>query len=132
MEFKRKKYNHQIINIAPLVDVVFLLLLFFLLSSHFIQESVIKVKLPRSETAEPRHKREKTIIITHDGRVYFMDKEVQVERVSEIIKQTLRPPEKESIRIKPDRNVNVGLLVRIIDEVRMAGIENFTIVTERR
>ncbi len=132
MEFKRKRYNHQIMNIAPLVDVVFLLLLFFLLSSHFIQESSIKVELPRSETAERESKREKTITITRDGKVYFMDKEVQVERLDEIIGQNLKQPGKEGIRIRPDRDVNVGLLVKVIDEVRSAGVKYFTIITERR
>ncbi len=132
MEFKRKRYNHQIMNIAPLVDVVFLLLLFFLLSSHFIQESSIKVELPRSETAERESERQRTITITRDGKVYFMDKEVQVEKLDVIIRQNLRQPAKEGVRIKPDRNVNVGLLVSVIDEVRSAGVKYFTIITERR
>ena len=46
MEFERRRHNHAHMNIAPLVDVVFLLLLFFMLTSHLMQEPAIKIKLP--------------------------------------------------------------------------------------
>jgi len=119
-------------NIAPLVDVVFLLLLFFMLTSHLLQEHGIKIKLPESKTAESKNETIETIMITKGGEIYFMDKRVDMENLQLAIKGSIRDIEKDFLRIKADRDVSVGLLVNVIDEVRRSGIKNFSIVTERR
>jgi biopolymer transport protein ExbD len=119
-------------DIAPLVDVVFLLLLFFMLTSHLIQEPAIRIKLPESKTAEAKNEAIKTVLITKDGEIYFMDRRVNLENLQLAIKENLRDVEKDFLRIKADRDVSVGLLVKVIDEVRHSGIKNFSIVTERR
>ncbi|GAB6182406.1 ExbD/TolR family protein [Thermodesulfovibrio hydrogeniphilus] len=132
MEFERKKHNHTHINIAPLVDVVFLLLLFFMLTSHLIQEPAIKIKLPESKTSEARSENIKTIYITKNGEIYFMDKRIDLERLKTVISEYIVNPENDFVRIKADKESEVGLLVRVIDEVRLAGIKNYSIVTERK
>ena len=132
MEFERRKGNHTHLNIAPLVDVMFLLLLFFMLTSHLIQEPAIRIKLPESKTAEARDERTRTILITKEGDIYFMDRRVAVKEIREVIRRSLGDPEKDFLRIKSDRDANVGLLVAVIDEVRLSGVKNFSIVTERR
>ncbi|MFZ6017817.1 MAG: ExbD/TolR family protein [Nitrospirota bacterium] len=132
MEFERRRHNHTHLNIAPLVDVVFLLLLFFMLTSHLIQEPAIKIRLPESKTAEAKSETIKTLTITEDGEIYFMDRRVDLENLQIVIHENLRDVEKDFLRIKADRNVSVGLLVNVIDEVRLSGIKNFSIVTERR
>lgn len=130
MEFERKKYNHTHINIAPLVDVVFLLLLFFMLSSHFIKEPVIKVKLPSSKTSENIKNEVKEIYITKENKIYFVDKEVNINELVQIATNHLS--EDDFVKIKADKEADVGILVSVIDEIRIAGIKNYSIVTERR
>lgn len=132
MEFERKRYNHSHLNIAPLVDVVFLLLLFFMLTSHFIQEPAIKIKLPDSTTAESMKEISRTITITKNGDLYFMDKRVDLKNLRAAIQENLPDKEKTFLRIKADREVDVGLLVSVIDEVRLSDVKTFSIVTERR
>lgn len=132
MEFERRRHNHTHMNIAPLVDVMFLLLLFFMLTSHFIQEPAIKIKLPDSKTSEARDERVKTILIAKDGEIYFMDQRVSLKEIQAVIKTSLADSEKDLLRIKADRDANVGLLIHVIDEVRLSGIRNFSIVTEKK
>mgnify|MGYP001127601782 CR=1 FL=1 len=132
MEFERKRYEHTHMNIAPLVDVVFLLLLFFMLSSHFMQEPAIKIKLPESKTADAQREEIKTVFITKDGKVYLMDQLVDIATLGSKIKTIVKDPETEFIRIKADKESDVGILVSVIDEVRLSGIKNYSIVTERR
>ncbi len=132
MEFERKKYNHTHINIAPLVDVALLLLLFFMLTSYLIQEPVINIKLPESKTAEPKEKEILTIHIAKGGEIYFMDRRVNLEGLHEEIKNSLINMKIEFLRIKADKDADVGTLISVIDEVRLAGIRNYSIVTERR
>jgi biopolymer transport protein ExbD len=132
MEFERKRYEHTHINIAPLVDVIFQLLLFFMLTSHLIQEPGIKVHLPESKTADSPREEIKTIFITKDRRIYFMEKTIDINTLSTQIKSLIKDPEHDFVRIKADREADVGILVSVIDEVRIAGIKNYSIVTERK
>ncbi|GBE36331.1 biopolymer transport protein ExbD [bacterium BMS3Bbin07] len=127
MEFERKRYNHSHMNIAPLVDVVFLLLLFFMLTSSLVRESAVKIKLPQSRTAATEQKTIKTVIITREGRILFMDREVSLSG----LQKAVREGAKDSLRIKADRNASVGLLMKVIDEVRLAGVRNFSVVAEK-
>lgn len=132
MEFERRRHNHAHMNIAPLVDVVFLLLLFFMLTSHFVQEPSIKIKLPDSQTAETTTETERTIMVTKTGEIYFMDKRVDLENLRMAIQETGISNKSEFLRIKSDKETDVGLLVSVIDEVKLAGVTNFSIVTKRR
>lgn len=132
MDFERNRHNHTHINLAPLVDVVFLILLFFILSSHFMQEPVIKLKLPKSKTAEAQRDDIKTIYITKDGAIFFMNERIDLKDLQAMIKSSLKDIEHDFIRIKADRESDVGILVSVIDEVRISGIRNYNIATERR
>jgi len=131
MEFERKRY-HVHLDIAPLVDVVLNLLLFFMLTSHLIEEPAIKIRLPDSRTAESMREISRTITITKNGELYFMDKRVDLKNLRVAIQDSLPEREKGFLRIKADKEVDVGLLVSVIDEVRLSDIKNFSIVTERR
>jgi biopolymer transport protein ExbD len=131
MEFERKRY-HVHLDIAPLVDVVLNLLLFFMLTSHLVEEPAIKIKLPDSKTAESNREISQTITITKHGELYFIDKRVDLKNLRASIQESLPEREKGFLRIKADREVEVGLLVRVIDEVRLAGVKNFSVVTEKR
>lgn len=131
MEFARKRY-HAHLDIAPLVDVVLNLLLFFMLTSHLIEEPAIKVRLPESTTAESRREVSHTINITKMGGIYFLDRRVELRDLRAVIQKTFSKEEKGFLRIKADREVDVGLLVSVIDEVKLSGIKTFSIVTEKR
>jgi biopolymer transport protein ExbD len=131
MEFERKRY-HVHLDIAPLVDVVLNLLLFFMLTSHLIEEPAIKIRLPDSTTAESMREISQTITITRNGELYFMDKRVDLKNLRAAIQDNLPEREKGVLRIKADKEVDVGLLVSVIDEVRLSDVKTFSIVTERR
>ncbi len=132
MEFERRRHNHAHMNIAPLVDVVFLLLLFFMLTSHLMQEPAIKIKLPQSKTAEAQKDVIKTIYISKEGNIYFMDRIVDLNKLQMAIQEGVKDIQTDFLRIKADRDTDVGTLVSVIDKVRLAGVRNYSIVTERR
>lgn len=133
--FEKKRNYHTHINIAPLVDVVFLLLLFFLLTSRLVYESGIKINLPKSATAEEKNVHSITISVTADGEIYFLEEKVDLENLSsKIIDYSNRENiniEKDFLKIKVDKKVNVGLLIKVIDKIKFAGIRNFFILTEK-
>jgi len=132
VEFERKRYDHTHINIAPLVDMVFLLLLFFMLTSYWIEEPAIRVRLPESSTAEVKRDEGKVIYITQEGSIYFMGRRIDLQDLHKAIHKQVRDREKDFLKIKSDKEVSVGLLIDVIDEVRRLGVKNFSIITSKK
>jgi biopolymer transport protein ExbD len=97
-----------------------------------IEEPAIKVRLPDSRTAESMTEISRTITITKNGELYFMDRRVDLKNLRAAIQNSLLERKKGFLRIKADKEVDVGLLVSVIDEVRLSDVKTFSIVTERR
>ncbi len=131
MEFKRRRYNHSYLNIAPLVDVVFLLLLFFMLTSRLIEEPAIKVRLPESKTAVNINEAILTVVIDKQGRIYFRNKEVKLKELKTQIESELSGKKKKRVKIKADRSVSISVVIKVIDQIKLAGVRDFGIVTEK-
>lgn len=131
MNFDRRRHDHTHMNIAPLVDVVFLLLLFFMLTSHLMQEPAIKIKLPEAKTSEAVKDTVKTIFIDRENKIYYLNNQIELKNLADLIRTSL-DKDNEFIRIKADRNSDVGVLIGVIDEVRIVGVKNYSILTERQ
>ena len=132
IEFARRKRNHQHINLTPLVDVVFLLLLFFMLTSHFVAAPTIKIALPDSKTSEPEVKEEVVITVAKDG-VLFLDKDpIMLTGLQYSLQEKLKKMKKPSVRIKADREAMLGVVVNVVDEIRLSGAGAFSIETEKK
>ncbi len=116
------------INMAPLVDVVFLLLLFFMLTSSFLFQPGIKISLPKAVTSEVLHEQNTVITITGENLIYLDDKPITF---AELTKKLLRElgPSKRHILIKADRRSSLGKTVEIWDLCRVAGIPQVNIAT---
>jgi len=131
IEFDRRKRNHQHINLTPLVDVVFLLLLFFMLTSHFVAAPTIKIALPESKTSEPEVKEEVIITVAKDGAL-FLDKDpIMLTGLQYSLQEKLKKMKKPAVRIKADREAMLGVVVRVVDEIRLSGAGAFSIETEK-
>lgn len=133
MEFERERRRLSVIQIAPLVDVAFLLLLFFLLTYHLDQEGRLRIALPHSRTAEAQQVEDPpTVVVTRDGDIYCSDRKTDLASLRDVVSALRKDRSADALRIRADREVPVGLLVRVIDEVRLGGARSLSIVTERR
>jgi len=131
MEIERRRYTKTYISIAPMIDVVFLLLLFFMLTSHLVQEPAIKINLPASKTALDPGEGLPTITVTRDRIIFWKQRPVDFEQLQQALAEHARTRNTPTLRIKADRDVHVGRLIRVVDAVQLAGIKSFSIVTER-
>jgi len=131
MEFERRKRRHSHIDIAPLVDVVFLLLLFFMLTFNMALDQSISIRLPQSTSAEDLSASRIVLLITREGEVSVQGRTVPLQALSEALREQPSWRPEIPIHIRSDREVSVGLLVSVIDAVRHSGSRNFQIVTER-
>ncbi|MBD3264342.1 MAG: biopolymer transporter ExbD [Candidatus Omnitrophica bacterium] len=116
---------HQI-DIAPLIDCVFLLIIFFMLTSSFVVVPGINVKLPKAITSESIDTRTLTIVISSEDIIYVDDSPYTVNEVENHIKKR---EGLDSVFIKADRDASLGVAVRIWDLCKRHGIEKVGIAT---
>ena len=117
------------IDIAPLVDVMFLLLIFFMLTSNFILQPGIKVHLPRAITSEIIETENLVVTITSQDLIFLNRKPINIGLLSDRLSQASR--EKESVLIKADMGASVGRIVEIWDLCRHLGITKVNIATSQ-
>jgi biopolymer transport protein ExbD len=132
MEIERRKRRHSHIDIAPLVDVVFLLLLFFMLTFNMAMDQAITIRLPKSETSEIQAGSRIMVAISREGLVFIQDLAIQIEALPAVIRQQPEWTPDTPVNIRADQDVSVGLLVRVIDGVRNSGSRHFNVLTEKR
>lgn len=113
------------IDIAPLIDCVFLLLLFFMLTSSFVVIPGINVKLPKMLTSEEIDSRSLTVVISSEDIIYLEGEPKTMEDVDAFIKKG----KFKSIFIKADRDASLGVVVKIWDVCKRFGIEKIGIAT---
>ena len=117
-------------NFSSLTDVVFLLLIFFLLSSTFIVQPGIKVKLPKSETTEVSSEKNVTISITRDGTYYLNEERVTLSSLPALLQQKFVFGKEQIVVIKADRDVTLQSAVDVMDIAKSVGFDKFSIATE--
>lgn len=132
LEFDRRKKVITHLNIAPLIDVVFLLLIFFMLSSYFVMQPGIKITLPTAITAKLHPEEDIVIFITSDDRLYLNDKPVFLETLLGRLQIVLKESEVKTVIIKADEKIDLGLAVRVMDIAREAKAEGVVISTKAK
>lgn len=118
------------IDIAPLVDVMFLLLIFFMLTSNFILQPGIQVRLPKAVTSEIVRSENVVISITAQDLIYLDRKPVEIGPLIEELKNASR--EESDVLIKADVGSSLGRIVEIWDLCREIGISQVSIATNQK
>ena len=129
MEFERERKIRMHLEIAPLVDIVLLLLIFFMLTSKFIMQPGIKITLPGAKTSRPQQE-DIVVFITKDNRIYFNDREVDIGELKDALKKKLEKSKKKNVILKADEKINLGLAVKVMDIAKQAKAENLVISTK--
>ena len=130
MEFEARKKVATEMNIAPLIDVVFLLLLFFMLSSHFVIDPGIKISLPASVTAVTQQDTDVIIFIAEDNSLHFEGKAITEDALPRALRAKLESARKKTVIIKADEKVDLGLAIRVMDIAKEAGGDSLVISTK--
>ena len=131
MEFKTREKKGTIINITSLIDVLFLLLIFMMVSSTFMEEPGIKLDLPETQSAPSIKKSEYTLSVEKDGELFLNEKSVTLEDLEENLKNTLKEMKDESLILKGDTNIPYGQVVKIMDIVKKSGVKKLIIATRQ-
>jgi len=134
MNFRQKNHRESsTLDMTPLVDVVFNLLIFFMLSTTFVTTPGIKINLPEASSKELKvQEKEVRIALTRKGRIYLNRKLVTLDDVSKTLKQKARINPKMLVIIQADEQVTHGKVVQIMDIAKTAGLNRLAIATRPR
>ena len=123
MQFRLKQYIKPVINITSLVDVIFLLLLFFMVTSSFVEQPNIKLELPSTKHSEVSKIENIVLTIARDGQLFLQDKPVVKETLEKELRRVILDTGDEVLVLKADKFVPYGVVIDIMDAVKGAGFK---------
>jgi len=126
---RRSRRPQPQVLIAPLIDIVFILLIFFMLVARFLNPG-IAVALPESESDDFDESRSGTVIVKPDGSTWLDDAEMPLEEITLRLSELHESGNIETVRLRGDRKAEWQLVVSAMDAIRDAGIYDIVIETE--
>ena len=130
VEFERGRKVRIHFDIAPLIDIVLLLLVFFMLTANFITQPGIKITLPKAKTSKPQEEENIIVFITEDNEIFLNDRQISIDELKEALEKKLKTAEKKIVILKADEKINLGLAVKVMDIAKEAGSESLVISTQ--
>ncbi len=121
MQFRIKRYIKPVINIASLVDVLFLLLIFFMVTSAFVEQPNIKLELPSTRHSEVSKIENMVLTIARDGELFLQDRPVDKKNLEKELRRVILNTGDEVLVLKADKFVPYGVVIDIMDAVKGAG-----------
>lgn len=120
------------INVTPMLDVVFIMLIFFIVTASFTKETGIDVNRPSASTAEVKEQGNILVAITEDGEIWIDKRRVDPRALQANIERLHAENPKGSVVIQADTDSKNGLLVAVMDAARAAGIDNISLAAQPR
>lgn len=119
------------IDMSPLIDCVFILLIFFIVTTTFVEETGVEVDKPQAASAVRLEKTSILIAITADGNVVYGGRDIGISGVRPLVKRMLQK-EDVPVIVQADAQVPTGLFVRVIDEAKLAGATKVSVASRRQ
>jgi biopolymer transport protein ExbD len=118
------------INVSPLIDMVFILLIFFIVTTVFVEETGIEVDKPQAASAVSLEKNSILIAVTSKGQVVYGGREIGVAGVRPLVKR-MTQAEDMPVIVQGDENANYGVVLQVVDEAKLGGANNVSLASER-
>lgn len=124
---RRNKRAAADVNMAPLIDMVFLLLIFFMVTTSFTKETGIDVNRPTASTAESKAKATLLIAIDPSNRIFMDHREIDVRAVRANVERAMAENPEGSVMVVADKVSSTGTAIMVMDGCRMAGAKNVSL-----
>ncbi|MCK5051602.1 MAG: biopolymer transporter ExbD [Candidatus Cloacimonetes bacterium] len=130
MVIKTKKKRISTIGLISFTDVIFLLLIFLLISSNFITHSGIKVDLPGSNSQQNEYNKNISLTLTKNNEIFINNEIVGWEELPEVLNRKLIDDPEQVVVVRADETVQLKNVVRLLDIAKLSGTNRFFIATE--
>lgn len=128
---RRANTKNLELNIAPLIDMVFILLIFFLVTTSFLKETGVDISRPTASTAVSKAITTILIGVTKDNTIHIDRREVDIRAVRANVERALAENPDGSVVIVADKESLTGLVINVMDACKLAGAENVSIAASR-
>jgi len=132
MQLKKRKSRKILINITSLIDVLFLLLIFFMVSSTFIEKPGMELELPESETSTLKEIKDLVLQIQADETMFLNNQRVEWQNLKGYIEQEYKQNPDAALILKADKEVKHGSVVSVMDIAKQVGIKKLIIATREK
>ena len=123
----RRKSEEQGLDLTPMMDIVFIMLIFFIVTTSFVKETGVDVNRPNAETAERDEKGNILVAITQNNEIWIDKRRIDLKAVRANIERLKIEYPEGSVIIQADKEARSGLLVETMDQIRLAGVQNISI-----
>ena len=127
---RKSALEEAAVDMAPLIDMTFLLLIFFLVNTNFVKETGIEVKRPQAVTGEAKSGDIILVGISSAGTIHMNGKRIDLANVRPEVAQLRLKTPNAPVVLLADENARAGLTVRVIDECKLAGAEEISFATK--
>ena len=128
----KKKNEESEINITPMLDIVFIILIFFIVTTSFVKEISIDVNRPTKSPIKEQKKSDViSVRILDSGQILIQERLISLDAVRANIESSLALKPQASVVVVSDRDADAGLLVRVIDQSRLAGASSVSLAAQK-
>jgi biopolymer transport protein ExbD len=131
MKFEISSKPLAVFSYSSLTDIVLLLVIFFLLTSQFVIQTGVKVKLPGSRINEQAEPTELVVTITSENAVYVGSEQIGIDQLALKLNENIQLNDQNNLVIRADKTVQIDVVIKVIDAAKSVGIGKFTIETEK-
>jgi biopolymer transport protein ExbD len=131
MKFVPKKHEVEDLNISPLIDMVFILLIFFAVSTTFVQDLEVELERPSAQSAQQADSDSVRVSIDQSGQVYINQQPVNSWMVQSIVRDALAVSTSQTVLVIADQQTPTQKLIDVVDQARLAGASDVGVATER-
>lgn len=129
--FKRKRQSQQAeIDMTPMLDIVFIMLIFFIVTTSFVKESGIEVNPPQAQTSQQQESTTIFVAISAEGEVWIDNRLVDIRSVRTVVARLHAENPEGSVVIQSDQDARTRELVSVMDQIRLAGVEKVAIASQ--
>ena len=118
------------INITPMLDIVFIMLIFFIVTTSFIKETGFEVNKPEATTAIPKPRGNIMIAITASDQIWMDKRPVQLGQIRAMVESALAENPEGTVIVITDKEASTGVLIDLMDQVRLGGVANIAVAAE--
>ena len=130
MQISNKVRKKVQINVTSLIDVLFILLIFFMVTSTFLEQPGIKLELPKAQSAQVEQIENLIIYVDRQRQVFLNDKPVAIDRLEKLLTETIAENDQPTLVLRADKAVPHGLVVTIMDLAKRSGVKRLVIGTD--
>ncbi len=130
MRYRERENTNQEINISPLIDMVFILLIFFMVSATFVKDMDLEIQRPKASSASPASTKAIRVYIDSRGNTFLDGQAVRTWAIQSRLRDLLRLTTSPSVLIVTDEKVPASKLIEVVDQCRLAGAQDVGVVTE--